>query len=52
MSASVVVTTETRRVEAPRLDRGEESRCQLVGGLATHPGKPHGLTVGRSHDVS
>ena len=25
MSASVVVTTETRRVEAPRLDCGEES---------------------------
>jgi|GEM_PF-2228086 len=34
--------------EAPRLDRGEESRCQLVGGLATHPGKPRSLTAGRS----
>ena len=40
--------------EAPRLDRGEASRCQLVWWLQRRQGgwKPHGLTVGRSHDVS
>jgi|GEM_PF-5377746 len=34
--------------EAPQLGCGEASRCQLVGGLATHPGKPRSLAAGRS----